>query len=477
MKHRDDEIYLDELRQIAAANGGKLLSTEWMGNRVDHRFAFADGREITMRPSHLKNGGWPKDPDAYLSRSQAIRSGHAKTSAQLLDEVRQIAQGNCGRLLSQEWLGRHTPHLFAFADGREFSVTPAHLKELGWPKNADAYFRQSEALAMSGKRHIEALREIADTHGGKLLSTEWTNNRKKYRFAFADGREFEIRADALSRRGWPKNPDEYLRHSEAISAGKARAFEEMLSDIREIADAHGGVLLSPKWLGRDTKHLFAFADGSHFEITPQDLKRNGWPRNAEPYINRTGPAQTGVIDSSARRLAPLRAIAEANGGRLITSEWLGMNTPHRFAFSDDHEFEMQPAYLKANGWPKNQDAYLRRSSSREDILLEALSNIAIANGGKLISTEWMGSGVPHRFAFADGREFQIRPGSLKSHGWPKDPDRYFRFSNRMPKAGGLSGMLGSSKPRDHTAPLSINLTERVKAFKEEKEGKRLRPLL
>lgn len=70
---KTNEERLDELRAIAEANGGKLLSNEWVGNQAAHQFTFADGREFEMLPSSLKNPrqGWPKDPDNLVKKTDA----------------------------------------------------------------------------------------------------------------------------------------------------------------------------------------------------------------------------------------------------------------------------------------------------------------------------------------------------------------------------------------------------------------------
>lgn len=473
--------HLDRLQRLAEAHGGKLLSTIWTNNHAKYRFVLADGREFEMRASDILWRGWPKNQDA-MTRTPSVR----------LAEVRATAEANNGRLISTEWLGQKAKLRFAFADGREFEMTPDSLKRWGWPKDPDGYLKNYADTRVRGAIHLESLREIAEANGGKLLSTEWMGIRIPHRFAFQDGREFEIAPADLKKGNWPKNADRYLKTS-----------SQRLDELRAIAQAHDGRLLSTRWVGSRAKYRFAFADGREFEVRIDRLRIHGWPKQPDLYFARArnqqnaperrvesspAPATAAPVEPkrrpgrAERGLNALRAIAAAHSGSLLSTKWMGINIPHRFAFSDGREFEAKPAQLRAQGWPKDADRFFRKNKiTRDEANLETLRSIAEANNGRLISTKWMGSQVKHRFAFADGREFEMRPGSMKFQGWPKDPDRYLRLAKCSPKedvpAGGLAALLTLSTRHAPSTLNGIDLAERVKAFKEEKEGKRPRPLL
>lgn len=75
------EEYLEELRKIAEDNGGRLLSTEWLGAKTLHHFAFVDGREFEVPPCDFKRNGWPKNEDLMASRfaerQQSVSPAHS----------------------------------------------------------------------------------------------------------------------------------------------------------------------------------------------------------------------------------------------------------------------------------------------------------------------------------------------------------------------------------------------------------------
>ena len=134
-------IYLEQLRQIAVENHGRLLSTEWKGATAKYRFAFADGREFEIVKGALVTRGWPKNADLYFRKFGSDRQ------AVQLGELRQIAEAHVGKLLSTEWKGSQVKYLFALADGRKFWKSAANLKDPergGWPKDTDRYLKSNK---------------------------------------------------------------------------------------------------------------------------------------------------------------------------------------------------------------------------------------------------------------------------------------------------------------------------------------------
>jgi hypothetical protein len=261
--------------------------------------------------------------------------------------------------------------------------------------------------------YLEKLKQIAEANGGKLLSSEWKGSSAKYRFAFADGREFETRAGRIGQisQGWPKDPDAYFRN---YSENRGAIH---LNDMSRIAEANGGRLLSTEWIGDAAKYNFSFADGRDFYMAIGSL-RKGWPKDPDAYFRTYGDSRESIHFDGIRR------IAQANGGKLLSSEWKGSQAKYRLAFSDGREFEMVPGKIR-KGWPKDPDLYFRSfGESRCELLLMDLRSIAQANGGRLLSTVWQGSQAKYRFLFADGREFFMKSNNMKTQGWPKDPDRY-----------------------------------------------------
>lgn len=67
-------------------------------------------------------------------------------------------------------------------------------------------------------------------------------------------------------------------------------------------------------------------------------------------------------------MSELKNIANENNGKVISDKWLGTSKQHILECSDGRQFKMSLEKLKANGWPKNPDNYLKIIQSRKKIL-------------------------------------------------------------------------------------------------------------
>lgn len=189
-----------------------------------------------------------------------------------------------------------------------------------------------------------------------MLSTEWLGNNTKLLFEFADGRQFSMTPGKLKDRGWPQKPDYYFKQVNS----HAKTDEDKLKSVREIAMENNGKLLSTKWLGLLVKHEFEFADGRIFNTTPDYLLKNGWPQNPEIYFKIVTTKEMKKDYTKEERLNELAIIAEENGGKLLSTEWLGTRESYLFKFDNGEKFTKTGDNIKRQGWPQDRDKYLQK---------------------------------------------------------------------------------------------------------------------
>ncbi len=74
--------------------------------------------------------------------------------------------------------------------------------------------------------------------------------------------------------GWPKNIEKYNN----LKNGHKKTKEDLLMELKMIAEQNGGNLLSTSWLGNQKKYLFETKNKIQFTINGQSIKENGWPK-------------------------------------------------------------------------------------------------------------------------------------------------------------------------------------------------------
>lgn len=111
------------------------------------------------------------------------------------------------------------------------------------------------------------------------------------------------------------------------------------------------------------------------------------------------------------RIAEMNEIAKLSGGKILDKEWKGVNHRYSFELSDG---SIKRIFYKNIIRNKLLRKYSERLSPAQN--LESIKNIAIKNGGKLLSKDWLGADIPHDFEFNDFA-FQCTPKMLKRGQW------------------------------------------------------------
>ncbi len=103
-------------------------------------------------------------------------------------------------------------------------------------------------------------------------------------------------------------------------------------------------------------------------------------------------------------LQELSKIAEARGGKLISSDYSGAHSKYKFIDELGLEFEAKGYSIKNGRWSPHT-AKARKSQALTKYTPELMNEIALKFGGRLISTEYLGWKVKHLWEDSSGRQF------------------------------------------------------------------------
>lgn len=274
---KTDELKI--LNDLAKKNGGKLISSEWFGRSFKYEFEFKDSRRFFITHAKLKQNGWPQNADIYLTQVKE----QSKTPEEKIEELREIAKHNKGKLISSIWEGTYHLYDFIFEDGTHFQRSATKLKSRGWPISIESFLKQKEQYSKTDKDLLSELEKIANNNKGKLITSEWKGSKELYEFEFEDGRKFFMSQEVIKQK-WPKNSDIYF----FLSNHKSRTDEERINELKDIAKKYKGKLISNKWLGGDYKYEFEFEfeDGRTFFMQLKHLRNNSWPKDPDHYLKK-----------------------------------------------------------------------------------------------------------------------------------------------------------------------------------------------
>lgn len=169
---------LRELRGLAKSKGGQLLSNEYVNDKTKLRWKCSEGHMWEAVPNNIKNGSWCPHCSGVMRLS--------------IEDMHTLAKEHRGKCLSTEYLNNKTPLEWQCEKGHRWKARPDSVRNGKW------------CLICSGKQPltIELMREIAGQHGGKCISTEYVNDDTKLKWQCAEGHVWEARSQNIRKGQW-----------------------------------------------------------------------------------------------------------------------------------------------------------------------------------------------------------------------------------------------------------------------------------
>ena len=246
-------ITIEELQELARSRGGECLSGQVESGERHVRWQCSDGHEWMSVPNSIKSGSWC--PECAAGKSE------------------RACRAILGKLL-----------------GVPFSKSP--LGRLPWLKNTrgkamelDGYYAQLElAFEYHGRQHYEFLPHFHRNESALLRRVE--DDQTKMALCEQNGVRLIVvpywielegvevflreKLDELGIYCAPGPPISLESLSEAIYS------RNRIENLRRLAEARGGVLLTDSYLGPTRSHRFRCAQGHEWSTTPATLNTGAW---------------------------------------------------------------------------------------------------------------------------------------------------------------------------------------------------------
>jgi hypothetical protein len=234
---------------------------------------------------------------------------------------------------------------------------------------------------MPRKLTIEAVRQLAATKGGLLLSTEYHGSQEKLRWKCGEGHEWEATQTSVRSGRWCRTCAYAKRSAE-------QANPNGLIKARGLAVARGGLCLSNVYTNNRTALRWRCSEGHEWEAAPYSVQAGRWCRSCS------------YIKSSERRANPKgleksKEVAISHGGVCLTESYVNAHTYMRWRCSDGHEWEATYNAIVNIGWWCPVCKGLRHAiASRNPNGFAIATEVAEERGGILVSNEYRGGRHP-----------------------------------------------------------------------------------
>lgn len=176
-------LNIAEVHKIAQERGGKCLSSEYASSKKKLLWECAHGHQWEAMLTDIKNRSWCP-----------FCGGNIKLT---LDDMRVLAEERGGRCLSERYENNQTRLLWECDKGHQWYAAPNKIKMGTWCPMCGVERRVSKK-----RLTIEAMRELAETKGGRCLSVVYKNANSKLLWRCSNGHEWEAIPASVIKGHW-----------------------------------------------------------------------------------------------------------------------------------------------------------------------------------------------------------------------------------------------------------------------------------
>ena len=245
-------ITINDLNIVAKKNGGKCLSSKYLGYRIKLKWQCSKKHIWSASPDNIKHKG----------RWCPICAGNYPLS---INELQKIANKKGGECLSKKYLNARTKLKWKCSEGHIWKSTADGIK------NKDTWCPKCMGVEILT---IEEMRSIAKKRRGKCLSTKYKNSSTKLKWQCSEGHQWYAIPNAIKKGHWcPKC--HYFHSEELCRTTFEQIFKKKFLKIR------------PKWLISSSgypmeldgynKHYnlaFEYQGEQHFKLSRWNRKKD-----------------------------------------------------------------------------------------------------------------------------------------------------------------------------------------------------------
>jgi len=289
-------------------------------------------------------------------------------------EVQNIALSKGGRCLSTHYLGSSTKLRWQCDKGHIWEATPSKIKSGNWC-----------AICVLDKKRltIEEMHDIANSRGGKCLSTEYINSGDKLEWQCDKGHTWKATPNSVKRGNWC-----------IFCTGLARL---TIEEMQDIATSKVGKCLSTEYINIGTKLKWQCSKGHEWYMAPGNVKNQGqWCPHCAHCVKLT--------------IEEMHDIAASRGGKCLSTVYINSGTKLKWQCDKGHEWEAIVRDVKTGHWCPYCAGHAR-------LTVEEMQSIAIKRGGKCLSKEYVNSITKLMWQCDKGHEWEATPGAVKRGTW------------------------------------------------------------
>lgn len=325
-----------------------------------------------------------------------------KKNYHYLDSLKEIAEKNGGKLLTNTWEGVSFLYEFELSDGQQFKASYYTISKR-WPKLEDNRFKTESMF-------LKEMNDIAVSRGGKLLSKKWINYNYKYDFIDGNGIQFSLQIGSLRRGVWTPNRG-------LVSEPICKQIMEHLFGYKFIKTRK--VLTKELCKNKVPLELDGYCKNLNIAFEYQGHPSH-WDTNYKLY-NEIHERDVLKIEICIKLGIILIIVPKFENQKDI---WIEKNVLNHIEKAILLSYKENNYSMPILNKEKFNIDFKKINSTRES--LKEIKELTEINNGKLLTKKWHGNDFKYKFQFDTGEIFFRTAKNMKRAGWPKDKERYLK---------------------------------------------------
>jgi hypothetical protein len=296
--------------------------------------------------------------------------------------MKALARKRGGRCISTLYVNSTFPLVWECARGHQWNAAPASIRKGTWCPDC------------SGVRPgtLEQLKEIANSRGGRCLSSRYRNTATKLEWRCSSGHEWSATPLQVKKGHW--------------CPFCARVARLTLALLQQIAVERGGRCLSVAYVNSSHRIRWRCAASHEWLARAHSIRGGNWC-----------PA---CAHNQRLKLEEMRQIAKERGGRCLSTTYKNTSTPLVWVCRHGHRWKACAANVKPGSRRKGswcRECYNRRRSFHEKLSITAMRHLAMTRGGTCVSAEYLGSKFKLTWKCKFGHRWQAAPCYIAQGNW------------------------------------------------------------
>ena len=293
-----------------------------------------------------------------------------------------LARKRGGRCVSTLYINSTSPLLWRCSAGHQWSAVPASVRKGSWCPDCAGVRRFT----------LEQMREIAESRGGSCLSTRYLNSASKLKWRCSAGHEWNATPLQIKQGHW--------------CPFCARVIPLTLLELQRMAAHKGGECLSPEYVRSSKPIRWKCSLGHEWQARAKSIRSGHWcPVCAH---------------NQKLKLEQMQEIARERGGRCLSMTYRNGRTPLLWECEHGHRWRASPANIKDGTRRKGTwclECYNSRRRFYEKHSIQTMRRIALARGGRCLSSDYVNSKSKLIWQCARGHRWQALPASVVQGTW------------------------------------------------------------